>query len=103
MKEKLRINKIELWELETAFLVLIGEIKSEIPKISPIFAILEPIIFPNIKPFAPLVIAAIEVKSSGAEVAIETTVKPTTTLGTPRIFAKLEQWSLSKSPPFVRR
>ena len=39
---------------------------------SPIFAMFEPIIFPRIKPCAPLLTAAIDVNSSGAEVAIET-------------------------------
>ena len=61
------------------------------PKINPMFAIFEPIILPRINPVAPLLIAAIEVKSSGADVAIETTVNPTTTLGIPIAFAKLEQ------------
>ena len=40
---------------------------------------------------ASLVIAAMEVKSSGADVAIETTVKPTTTLGIPTACARFEQ------------
>jgi hypothetical protein len=47
-------------------------------------------IFPKINPCAPLVTAAMEVKSSGAEVAIETTVKPTTTLGIPIACARFE-------------
>ena len=80
-----------LWDWGTARVVLIGEIKSEIPKMRPIFAMLDPMIFPRINPCAPLVIAAIEVKSSGAEVAIETTVKPTTTLGIPTACARFEQ------------
>jgi hypothetical protein len=80
-----------LWDWGTARVVLIGEIKSEIPKMRPIFAMLDPMMFPRINPCAPLVIAAMEVKSSGAEVAIETTVKPTTTLGTPTACARFEQ------------
>ena len=80
-----------LWDWGTARVVLIGEIKSEIPKMSPIFAMLDPMMFPRINPGAPLVIAAMEVKSSGADVAIETTVKPTTTLGIPTACARFEQ------------
>ena len=80
-----------LWDWGTARVVLIGEIKSEIPKMRPIFAMLDPMMFPRINPCAPLVIAAMEVKSSGAEVAIETTVKPTTTLGIPTACARFEQ------------
>jgi hypothetical protein len=80
-----------LWDWGTARVVLIGEIKSEIPKMRPMFAMLDPMMFPRINPGAPLVIAAMEVKSSGAEVAIETTVKPTTTLGIPTAWARFEQ------------
>ena len=61
------------------------------PSISPMFAIFEPIMFPRIKPCAPLLTAAIQVNSSAAEVAIETIVNPTTTLGTPIDSAKFEQ------------
>tara|TARA_B100002019_G_scaffold107448_1_gene92281 strand:+ start:162 stop:371 length:210 start_codon:yes stop_codon:yes gene_type:complete len=68
-----------------------GEIIKEIPSINPILAIFDPTIFPIINPCASLVIADIEVKSSGADVATETIVKPTTTLGTPIELAKLEQ------------
>ena len=80
-----------LWDWGTARVVFIGEIKSEIPKMRPIFAMLDPMMFPRINPGDPLVIAAMEVKSSGAEVAIETTVKPTTTLGIPIACARFEQ------------
>ena len=90
MKEKLRNRRTILCDWGTALVVSIGEIKSEIPKISPMFAMLEPIIFPKINPCAPLVTAAMEVKSSGAEVAIETMVKPTTTLGIPIACARFE-------------
>ena len=55
------------------------------------FAMFDPMMFPRINPGAPLVIAAMEVKSSGADVAIETTVKPTTTLGIPTAWARFEQ------------
>jgi len=85
------MRRITLWVGATAFIVSMGEIRREIPNISPMFAIFDPIIFPKIKPWAPLVTAAIEVKSSGAEVAIDTTVNPTTTLGMPKDFARLEQ------------
>ena len=69
----------------------IGEIKSDSPNMSPMFAIFDPIIFPKIKPFAPLFIAAIDVKSSGAEVAIDTMVNPTTTLGIPMAWAMFDE------------
>jgi hypothetical protein len=46
--------------------------------------------FPSINPSALLRKAATEVNNSGAEVAIETMVNPTTTLGTPNPFAKFE-------------
>ena len=71
--------------------MLIGDIIREMPKIRPIFAIFDPIIFPRINPVAPLLTAEIDVNNSGADVAVETIVKPTTTLGIPNAFAKLEQ------------
>ena len=66
-------------------------------------AMFEPIMFPRIRPLELLLIAAIEVKSSGAEVAIDTTVSPITTLGIPKYVARSEQWSHSKSPPLIRK
>ena len=90
MNEKLSKRRTTLCDFGIARMVSIGEIKSEIPRISPMFAILEPMIFPKINPCASLVTAAIEVKSSGAEVAIETTVNPTTTLGIPIACARFE-------------
>ena len=65
---------------------------------SPMLAMLEPMIFPIIIPVELFLIAAMEVNNSGAEVAIDTMVKPTTTLGTPNAFAKMELWSLNASP-----
>ena len=71
--------------------VSIGLINNEIPRIRPIFAMLEPMTFPRIIPVELFLKAAMEVKSSGAEVAIDTIVRPITTLGTPREDARLEQ------------
>ena len=48
-------------------------------------------------------IAAIEVKSSGAEVATETIVNPTIIGGIPSFSAKIEQLSESQSPPLVKK
>ena len=73
------------------------------PRMSPMLAMLDPMMFPIINPCALLRIAAIEVNNSGAEVAMETMVKPTTTLGTPNAFAKMELWSLNASPPLVSK
>ena len=75
----------------------------DIPKIKPILAIFEPIILPKTKPPAPELIAEIEVKSSGDEVATETMVSPTMTGGTPSFPAKVEQLSERKSPPFTNK
>ena len=97
---KVRIRIMSLWLEETAFSESIGQIIKEIPKISPIFAMLDPIILPKTKPVAPLFIAEIDVNSSGADVAIETMVRPTTMLGTPNDFARFPQLSESRSPPF---
>ena len=71
--------------------VQIGLISNEIPRMSAILAIFDPMILPSTKPDAPEDMAAIEVKSSGAEVAIETTVRPTTTEGIPNSSANEEQ------------
>ncbi len=83
--------------------VQIGLISKEIPSMRAIFAMFDPIIFPNTKPDASDDIAAREVNSSGAEVAMETMVSPTTTDGIPNFFANEEQKSLSKSPPLERK
>ena len=82
-----RIN----WVGFTALYVLIGFKNKDIPKIKPILATFEPMIFPMTSPPAFELIAAIEVKSSGAEVATETIVNPTITGGIPSFSAKIEQ------------
>ena len=56
---------------------------NDIPNISPILAILDPVILPRTKPGESLLSAATDVKSSGVEVAIDAMVNPTTTGGTP--------------------
>lgn len=78
------------WDKETAFLVGMVPTRRAIPKIRPMLAMFEPIIFPRINPGELLLRAEIEVKSSGVEVAIETMVNPTTTGGTPRLNATFE-------------
>ena len=54
----------------------IGFMKVAIPRTSPTLARLLPTTFPMIRPFASPAMAAKEVKSSGAEVAMDTTVRP---------------------------
>ena len=71
--------------------MLIGFKNKDIPNIKPMLATFEPVIFPITKPPALELIAAIEVKSSGAEVATETIVKPTIIGGIPSFSAKIEQ------------
>ena len=51
----------------------------------------EPVILPMTNPPALELIAEIEVKSSGADVAIDTIVRPTIILGIPSFSAKIEQ------------
>jgi hypothetical protein len=75
----------------------------DIPRMSPMLATLEPIIFPSTRPPAPDLIAEIEVNNSGAEVATDTIVRPTITGGTPSSRANTEQLSESKSPPLVKK
>ena len=83
--------------------VLIGFKNKEIPNINPMLATFEPMIFPMTSPPAFELIAAIEVKSSGAEVATETIVNPTIMGGIPSFSAKIEQLSESQSPPLVKK
>jgi len=66
-------------------------------------ATFEPMIFPMTSPPAFELIAAIEVKSSGAEVATETIVNPMIMGGIPSISAKIEQQPRSQSPPLVKK
>ena len=61
-----------------------------IPRIRPIFAILEPMMFPRTNPGESLRIADREVNNSGVEVAIDTMVNPTTTGGIPSWQAMFE-------------
>lgn len=68
-----------------------GLISNEMPKIKPMLATFEPVILPSTNPPALELMAAIEVKSSGADVATETTVSPIVTGGTPSLSAKIEQ------------
>ena len=82
----------------TDSVVSIGLITSEMPRTNPMFAIFEPIMLPKIKPSALLLIAEIEVNSSGAEVATETTVRPTRMLGTPNSSASSPEASHKRSP-----
>ena len=90
-KEKVEIhNKISCTEFRVP-VVWIGLISNEIPRMSAMLAIFDPMILPSTKPDAPEDIAAMEVKSSGAEVAIDTTVSPTTTDGIPNSSANEEQ------------
>lgn len=89
-KETVSRNRIVFCLFEIVFLVSMGFSISVRPRMRPMLAILEPIMFPSINPSALLRMAATEVNNSGAEVAIETMVKPTTTLGTPNPFAKFE-------------
>jgi len=48
-------------------------------------AMFDPMIFPKIRPGDPLFNAEMEVNNSGVEVAIDTTVNPTTTGGIPNL------------------
>ena len=75
----------------------------DIPRINPILATFEPVMFPSTKAPALDLIAEMEVKSSGADVATETIVSPTIIGGIPIFFAKIEQLSESKSPPLVKK
>ena len=54
-------------------------------------ATFEPVIFPMTKPPAFELIAEIDVKSSGADVAIETMVRPIITEGMPSYSARIEE------------
>ena len=71
------------------------------PRIRPIFAIFDPRMFPRIKPFALLVIAEIDVNNSGAEVATDTTVSPTSIGGIPINAASVAEASERVSPAFI--
>ena len=75
----------------------------DIPRINPILATFEPMMLPITKPPALDLIAEMEVKSSGADVANETIVSPTIIGGIPIFSAKIEQLSESKSPPLVKK
>ena len=68
-----------------------GLISNEIPRINPMLATFEPVILPSTNPPALELMAAIEVNSSGADVATETIVSPIITGGTPSFSAKIEQ------------
>ena len=83
-----------IWLFEMAPLVCIGLINSARPRIRLMLAMFEPIMFPSIRPSACPLIAAMEVNNSGAEVAMDTMVRPMTTLGTPNASAMQELWSL---------
>ena len=67
----------------TAFWVGTDPISKAIPRINAILAMLDPMILPKIRPGDSLFKADMEVNNSGVEVAIDTTVKPTTTGGMP--------------------
>ena len=71
------------------------------PRINPIFAMFDPIIFPIIRPVALFRAAEIVVKSSGADVAKDTTVNPTKIFGKPSDVAKLAAASERQSPALI--
>jgi len=79
-----------------------GLTRSDTPRISPMFAMFDPIIFPKTKPVTLLLIAEIEVNNSGADVAIDTTVNPTRIGGMPRLVARSFDESDSKSPVLTK-
>ena len=83
-----------IWLFEMAPLVCIGLINNASPNIRLILAMFEPIMFPSIRPSACPLMAAMEVNNSGVEVAMDTMVRPMTTLGTPNTSAMQELWSL---------
>lgn len=91
------------WLKDTAPLVGTFPSSRTIPRINPILAMFDPIIFPSINPVELLRIAEREVNSSGDEVAMDTMVNPTATGGTPSLTATFALWSLNQSPPFMSR
>ena len=70
-----------------------------IAKTRQILAIFEPITFPKIISYFWLLIASRLIKSSGAEVAKDTTVKPIINEGTLNFFEILVELFTRKSPP----
>ena len=70
-----------------------------IAKTRQILAIFEPITFPKIMSYFWLLIASRLMKSSGAEVAKDTTVKPIINEGTLNFFEILVELLTRKSPP----
>lgn len=79
-----------------------GAIIAEIPKISKIFAIFEPTIFPNATPVFPFSALVMETTNSGADVPNATTVNPIT-IGLIRNFnAREDAPSTSQSADFIK-
>ena len=78
-----------------------GAIKEEIPSISSIFAILEPMILPSARPLLPLKLALRLTANSGAEVPKLTTVSPMIMSESPVRFAKAAEAPTNISAPLI--
>lgn len=80
----------------------IGKIMAVSPNTKPMFAIFEPITFPEAMSGFPPRAAFILTKSSGAEVAKETTVKPITILDNFNLKESPTEDFTKNSPPITR-
>ena len=83
--------------------MLSGKMSAVKPNTNPMLAILDPIIFPNEISGCPESAASKLIKSSGAEVANQTTVIPTTKVEILSRSAKETEPFTKNSPPMVNK